>query len=159
MSFSKVAVEAIRQILKAQPKAKILVSCPSNAACDVVTQRLDMNKSELFRLNAPSRTKTKDIPAKVLENTFIGEHGAFAVHPLEKIKSFRVIVCTCISASVLHGIGLAAGHFSHIFVDEAGQALESEVMIPLQYSTEQTKEVLCGDPKQVGFRKLASETC
>lgn len=98
---------------------------------------------------APSRTKSKDIPPRVLENTFIDSNGTFAIHPLEKIKSFRVIVCTCISAAVLHGIGLAAGHFSHILVDEAGQALESEVMIPLQYATERTHEILCGDPKQV----------
>lgn len=149
-------MEAIRQVLKAQPAAKILVCCPSNAACDVVTQRLDLNKSELFRLMAPSRSKSKDIPARVLENTFTGEHGAFAVHPLEKIKSFRVIVSTCISASVLHGIGLVAGHFSHIFVDEAGQALESEVVIPLQYVTEGTKEILCGDAKQVGGFQICS---
>ena len=67
------------------------------------------------------------------------------------MQSFRVIVCTCVSASFAHGIGIRRGHFSHIFVDEAGQATEPEVMISVKIMADQkTNIVLAGDPKQLG---------
>ena len=49
-------------------------------------------------------------------------------------------------------LGLPSGHFTHIFVDEAGQALEPEVMIPLGFGAgnSDVQIVLAGDPKQLG---------
>jgi helicase MOV-10 len=70
---------------------------------------------------------------------------------LEELKKFRVVVSTCISASVPYGIGFPRGHFSHIFVDEAGQAAEPEVMIPIKtLANSDTNIILSGDPKQLG---------
>lgn len=42
------------------------------------------------------------------------------------------------------------GYFSHIFVDEAAQALESETLIPLSLAGRTTKIILAGDHMQVG---------
>ena len=43
------------------------------------------------------------------------------------------------------------GHFSHIFVDEAGHATEPEVMIAIKTIADlNTNIVLSGDPKQLG---------
>ena len=42
------------------------------------------------------------------------------------------------------------GYFSHIFVDEAAQALESETLIPLSLAGRTTKIILAGDHTQVG---------
>ena len=43
------------------------------------------------------------------------------------------------------------GHFSHIFVDEAGHAAEPEVMIAIKTMSDlKTNVVLSGDPKQLG---------
>jgi len=67
------------------------------------------------------------------------------------VKQFRVIVTTCISASIVSGIKIPPGHYSHIFVDEAGQATEPEVMVSVKMmADEKTNVVLCGDPKQLG---------
>ena len=64
---------------------------------------------------------------------------------------FRVIVSTCVSASVPYGIGVPRGHFTHIFIDEAGQAAEPESMIPIKtMSDNRTNVILSGDPKQLG---------
>jgi helicase MOV-10 len=64
---------------------------------------------------------------------------------------FRVIVSTCVSASVFHGIGMQRGHFGYIFVDEAGQATEPEVMIAVKTMADNsTRVVLSGDHKQLG---------
>lgn len=45
----------------------------------------------------------------------------------------RITVTTCTSAGVLYTYGFPKGHFSHIIVDEAGQAGEPELMIPLVF--------------------------
>lgn len=64
---------------------------------------------------------------------------------------FRVIVSTCVSASIPYGVGVPRGHFTHIFVDEAGQAAEPESMIPIKTMADnQTNVILSGDPKQLG---------
>ena len=63
---------------------------------------------------------------------------------------FRIIVSTCISASIPYGIGVPRGHFTHIFIDQAGQACEPESMIPIMtMANNQTNVILSGDPKQL----------
>jgi helicase MOV-10 len=60
-------------------------------------------------------------------------------------------VSTCVSAAFAHGVGIARGHFSHIFVDEAGQATEGEVMVAIKTMADNsTNVVLSGDPRQLG---------
>lgn len=43
----------------------------------------------------------------------------------------RIIVCTCVTAGILYSLSLSVGHFTHVFIDEAGQATEPEALIPL----------------------------
>ena len=43
----------------------------------------------------------------------------------------RIVVATCSTAGMLHGLGLGVGHFSHVIVDEAGQATEPECLLPI----------------------------
>ena len=65
--------------------------------------------------------------------------------------AFRVVVTTCISAAMIPGIGVPRGHFSHIFIDEAGQASEPEVMVPIKTMADAaTNIILSGDHKQLG---------
>jgi len=54
--------------------------------------------------------------------------------------------------------GIPAGHFSHLFIDESGHAVEPEALIPVAglFTSEKEKYkllgqlVLAGDPKQLG---------
>lgn len=63
----------------------------------------------------------------------------------------KITVSTCSSTGVLHSMGFPRGHFSHIFVDEAGQASEPEVMIPVSFLDKYDGQiVLAGDPMQLG---------
>lgn len=67
------------------------------------------------------------------------------------LKRYRVVVSTCVSASVLHGVGIPRGHFSHVFIDEAGQATEPEAMVSIKMLADNsTNIILSGDPKQLG---------
>ncbi|KAH9932178.1 P-loop containing nucleoside triphosphate hydrolase protein [Fomitopsis serialis] len=144
-------VESIRQVLRLNPTACVLVCAPSNSAADLVISRLSMlGSTQLFRFYAPFRNKDL-VPDSILPFTYRTATGHFSVPPMAILKRYRVIVSTCVSASFAHGIGMTRGHFTHIFVDEAGQATEPEVMIALKTMADNdTNVVLSGDPKQLG---------
>ncbi|KAL0572130.1 hypothetical protein V5O48_009828 [Marasmius crinis-equi] len=143
-------VEAIRQILDSNPRSRILACAPSNSAADLIAVRLTaLGTGVLFRAYAPSRSK-EQVPHELLPFTYRNANGHFSV-PTGRIKLFRVIVTTCISANIVSGIGIPRGHYSHIFVDEAGQATEPEAMVAIKSMADNnTNAVLCGDPKQLG---------
>jgi helicase MOV-10 len=143
-------VEAIRQVLRYNPSARILACAPSNSAADIICSRLNaLNTEELFRFYAPSRNK-ETVPDDLLRYTSFRD-GNFSCPPMATLKRFRVVVSTCVSAAFAHGIGMPRGHFSHIFVDEAGQATEGEVMVAIKTMADNsTNVILSGDPRQLG---------
>ena len=144
-------VEAIRQLLRRDPNTRILACAPSNSAADLLAERLmDLGREKIFRYYAVSRPRNA-VPDELLPFTYINDQGYFAVPELATLKSYRVIVSTCGSSSFAYGVGLPSGHFSHIFVDEAGQATEAEVMTAVRpMASATTNIVLSGDPKQLG---------
>jgi len=144
-------VEAIQQVLKSSPNAKILACAPSNSAADLIASRLmALSTAELFRFYAPSRFKSQ-VPDALLSYAYIRDDGHFSVPPLAIMKHFRVVVTTCVSASVISGIGLPRGLYSHIFIDEAGQATEPEAFVSIKtIADNSTNIILSGDPKQLG---------
>jgi helicase MOV-10 len=146
-------VEAMLQVLQNKPSARILACAPSNSAADIIAERLAkyMNEDDLFRFYAPSRFKDQ-VPDVLLDYTCMkpGTH-LFSVPPMARLKRFRVVVSTCVSASMPYGVGIPRGHFTHLFVDEAGQATEPEVMISIKTMCDRsTNVILSGDPRQLG---------
>ncbi|KAF9653722.1 P-loop containing nucleoside triphosphate hydrolase protein [Thelephora ganbajun] len=142
-------IEAIRQLLR-NPDVAILASAPSNAAADIVAVRLKdyLTPDQLFRFYAPSYRG--NVPPGLAPYTF-KKGNVHSVHELNKMASFRVIVTTCLSGCVPPGIGLPRGHFTHIFVDEAGQASEPECLVPITgILGNATNVILSGDPCQLG---------
>ncbi|KAK1226909.1 hypothetical protein PQX77_010078 [Marasmius sp. AFHP31] len=144
-------VETIRQILASDPKARVLACAPSNSAADLIALRLrELGSGVLFRAYAPSRVR-EQVPDELIPFTYCTPNGHFSVRGSAQVEKFRVVVTTCISASIVSGIGIPRGHYSHIFIDEAGQATEPEVMVAVKMMAgEETNVVLCGDPKQLG---------
>lgn len=141
----------MQQVLRANPNARILACAPSNSAADLIASRLSpLSPDELFRFYAPSRFKNQ-VPDNLLSYTHVRDDGHFSVPPLARMKRFRVVVTTCVSASVISGIGIPRGHYSHIFIDEAGHATEPEVFISVKTIADNaTNVILSGDPKQLG---------
>ncbi len=144
-------IEAMRQILHSNPNARILACAPSNSAADLIAERLaELGKNQLFRLNAPSRSK-RTVPRSVLPFSLLNSSDMFCAPSPEALVRFRVVVSTCMSASIPYGIGVRRGHFTHIFIDEAGQATEPEAMIPIKDNADSaTNVILSGDSKQLG---------
>ncbi|KAF5351162.1 hypothetical protein D9756_008289 [Leucocoprinus leucothites] len=149
-------VEAILQLVKKNPDIRILACAPSNSAADLIALRLSGNLrvDELFRMYAPSRDE-RQVPDILKEHSYYRNNGesrpCFSVPPMAAMKRYRVIVSTLISASIAFGIGMPRGHFSHIFIDEAGQATEPEAFVSIKTLADpRTNVVLSGDPKQLG---------
>lgn len=144
-------VEAIRQLLIKYPDTRILACAPSNSAADIIaTKLLDLGTSQLFRLNSMSR-KLSDLPTSLKKFSLINGNEVFAMPKVEDLQTYRVVVATCVTAGVPYGLGVKRGHFSHIFIDEAGQAMEPQAMIPIKtMADDSTNIVLAGDNKQLG---------
>lgn len=144
-------VEAIRQLLRKDSNTRILACAPSNSAADLIASRLtDLAPYELFRAYASSRSKD-EVPLELYKYIHRNRDGHFSVPSMNKLCAFRVIVTTCVSSSMLLGVGMPSGHFTHIFIDEAGQATEPEAMIAIKtMADDATNIILSGDPKQLG---------
>uniref|UniRef100_A0A8C1UBL5 RNA helicase n=1 Tax=Cyprinus carpio TaxID=7962 RepID=A0A8C1UBL5_CYPCA len=140
-------IEAILQVHHRIPCSRVLVCTPSNSAADLVCMRLHqsgfLHTASLARVNATCRPE-ECVPEELRQYARAGEdirHASF----------HRIVVSTCSSAGMFYQIGLRVGHFTHVFVDEAGQATEPESLIPLSLLSETSGQmVLAGDPKQLG---------
>uniref|UniRef100_A0A672ZU77 RNA helicase n=1 Tax=Sphaeramia orbicularis TaxID=375764 RepID=A0A672ZU77_9TELE len=143
-------IEAILQVYihtKRYSMKSELVCTPSNSAADLICIRLHhsgfLGAASLARVNASCRHE-ESIPEVLRPYSSAGEdvrHAAF----------HRIVVSTCASASMFNKIGLQVGHFSHLFLDEAGQATEPESLIPISLMSEKDGQiVLAGDPCQLG---------
>ncbi|XP_015867642.3 probable RNA helicase SDE3 [Ziziphus jujuba] len=139
--------EAIVQIYKSSPECRILLSAPSNSACDVLMRSLMkvIPESNMFRVNAAFRGKD-EVPDDILSSCLYKEE-CFACPSLEKLLKFKVIFSTFMSSYRLHSEGIAAGHFSHIFLVDASFAIEPEALVTLaNFADKNTAVVVTGKP-------------
>ncbi|KAI9318278.1 P-loop containing nucleoside triphosphate hydrolase protein, partial [Obelidium mucronatum] len=140
---TKTLVETVKVLLATNPASRILIAAPSNAAVDLIVQRLSdqtpggLPPSQMLRVNAFTRTK-ESVPHYIARYSKRDEAKGTYVIPnsQDDLKSYRVICATLYTASALQGMGafdpvIAAdgtveNWFSHIFVDEVGHATETE---------------------------------
>ncbi|XP_039193151.1 RNA helicase Mov10l1 isoform X1 [Crotalus tigris] len=140
-------IEAILQIYYSLPSSRILVCAPSNSATDLICLRLHesnlLRPGVMVRVNAINRNEESF--NEVIK--FYCKGG----EDIHEASRFRIIIVTCSSAGMFYQIGIRFGHFTHVFVDEAGQASEPESLIPLGLISEVNGQIiLSGDPMQLG---------
>ena len=143
----KVVWEAVVKIYNSSPGSRILISAPSNSACDLLMRCLkkDIPESHMFRANAAFREK-EDVPDDILSSCLYKEE-CFACPSLDELKKFRVIFSTFMSSFRLQSEGIAAGHFSHIFLLDASSAIEPEALVTLaNFSDKNTAIIVTGEP-------------
>jgi DNA polymerase III delta prime subunit len=174
---TKTMVESALQILRNDPKAKILLSAPSNAAADTLVRRLKAHllPQQMFRLNSDKRTFA-EVPQTILPYCFV-ENDKFGLPPIKDLMKFRIVVTTCSDAAIItkarvtnYHIQIAREHFeqhlyfhperltaslfwTHLLIDEAAQASEPETLAAIEvvlpaFPDVRPTLVLCGDRHQ-----------
>ncbi|KAI0290989.1 P-loop containing nucleoside triphosphate hydrolase protein [Russula brevipes] len=142
---TSVVVESIVQLVLRDDSVRILACTPSNVATDNLVARLVAAGLGSDKLYHPDASSSHDEDMSEDTQTFSStpEHA--------RLLAFRVVVSTCSSAGMLQALTIPVGHFSHIVIDEAGQAEEPLAMIPITtFSNSYTNVILAGDPNQLG---------
>ncbi|KAL0117562.1 hypothetical protein PUN28_010398 [Cardiocondyla obscurior] len=161
--------ETILQLLTTIPESRILVATPSNSSANLIAERLlDSNilkPGDLVRLIAYHCLDNDSIPEKLLpycataelanegttDNFYQHENGIKVNCTMSVLGRHRITIGTCSTLGILYNMGFPRGHFSHVLVDEAGQATEPEIMIPLNFiHSDYGQVILAGDPMQLG---------
>ncbi|KAK7002884.1 helicase with zinc finger domain 2-like isoform X1 [Biomphalaria glabrata] len=146
--------QATMTLLRERPNVRILICTQSNSAADLyITKHLSsfvkkMGQSlKVLRLNAPERKKDT-VPDEVKQFCY-GSSGMFQTPPKEAICQYQLVLTTVENSMQLTKLGLH-NHFTHIFIDEAGQTLECEILMVLTLASTKTCVVLTGDHQQIG---------
>ncbi|KAK0163342.1 hypothetical protein PV327_007034 [Microctonus hyperodae] len=161
--------EVILQILTTIPESRLLVATPSNSSANLIAERLldsgVLKPGDLVRLIAHHCFNDDSIPEKLLpycatgnlaaenstRNSYRSHEGVRMNCTMSVLGRHRITVGTCTALGILYNMGFPRGHFSHILVDEAGQATEPEIMIPLSFTHSSCGQIiLAGDPMQLG---------
>lgn len=82
----------------------------------------------------------------VQQYSLMKDNGTFRDPTDEDLRNCGLIVTTLATASSLTCLNLS---FTHIVIDEAAQALECEVLIPLSLAGRRTRLILAGDQMQL----------
>ncbi|XP_064457734.1 putative helicase MOV-10 [Ornithodoros turicata] len=154
-------VEAMKQVFHLIPSSKILVVAPSNSAGDLLAERLleHLMPSQIFRMYSSSLNPAR-VSKKLLKCcNYIPNMKTFWFPARSKLEGYRIIVATLATGGRLVSADFPLNHFTHIFIDEAGHALEPECLIPIVglMSPWDPNEkgpgshlILAGDPMQLG---------
>ncbi|XP_015587394.1 probable RNA helicase armi isoform X2 [Cephus cinctus] len=161
--------ETALQIYAILPESRFLIATPSNSSANLIAERLldsgVLKPGDLVRLVAHHCLYDESIPEKLLPYCATAELAAERSRATVEycgegprlnctssvLGRHRITVGTCISLGILYNMGFPRGHFSHVLVDEAGQATEPEIMVPLNFiHSSHGQVVLAGDPMQLG---------
>ncbi|XP_030321193.1 helicase MOV-10 [Calypte anna] len=154
-------VEAIKQVWKCFKDARILACAPSYTAANLLCQRLiqDINPKHIYRIIASSRNY-QEVPSEIRPCCNWDDEQSCYVYPSKKVLGrYRILITTLVTAGRLVSANFPPGFFSHVFIDECGQAAETESVVPiaglLSAMDQKTNPkggqlVLAGDPQQLG---------
>ncbi|KAM3933121.1 helicase MOV-10 [Leptodactylus fuscus] len=148
-------VEAIKQVLKHIPGCHVLACAPSNSASDLLCERLmnHIDKKDIYRIMAASRD-FHFVPENIKPCCNWNARTLAYEYPCKnELMKYRVIITTLVTAGRLVSAQFPSGHFSHVFIDEAGHSVEPECVTAIAGILDVMVEgqlVLAGDPKQLG---------
>ncbi|KAG8589491.1 hypothetical protein GDO81_006412 [Engystomops pustulosus] len=148
-------VEAIKQVLKNLPECHILSCAPSNSAADLICERLmkHVDKKDIYRIMASSRD-FRFVPESIKPCcNWNSSTQAYEYPTKNKLMEYKVIITTLVTAGRLVSAQFPPGHFSHVFIDESGHAVEPECVTAIAGILDVMKGgqlILAGDPQQLG---------
>ena len=140
---------------------RILICTHSNSAAD---HYIEKYFHPLHNADHSSNTWSDEIPLRInWEHRYIAtvsdvvlpyclmdnDTGLFKAPSRELLDSHRLVICTLVTSSLIYQLDLPKDYFTHIFIDEAAQAMEVEALVPLLLASKETRVVLAGDHLQV----------
>ncbi|OWF45624.1 helicase with zinc finger domain [Mizuhopecten yessoensis] len=149
--------QAAKQILQ-QDDTRILICTHSNSAADLyIKEFLHPMVKEGYLEARPLRLYFRHrwiqtVPEVVIQyciRATAGSSGIFRCPVLEDVEKHRIVITTLGTARYLCDLDLEPGFFTHIFLDEAAQAMECDSLIPLSLCGPYTRVVLAGDHMQL----------
>lgn len=142
-------VEAIMQIEQKDTNNHILACASQNKDADLICQEIvkKVDKSKVLRMYAKCMD-SNNVPRDLHDCCNLNGEKFF-VPPKAKWMKYKIIVTTLFNAARLRDM---RNHFTHIFIDNAERALETECLIPIAglHDTYSGQLVVAGDPKQFG---------
>lgn len=161
--------QGIKEVLK-QPGTRVLVCTHSNSAADLYIREYlhpyveagheEARPLRIFYHRRWVATVNHVVQKYAMIETNDQGMRAFKIPKVEDILKHRVIVVTLSISMHLSTMGLRKGHFTHILLDEAAQAMECEAIMPLALANDSTRIVLAGDHMQLSpelFSEFAKE--
>ncbi|XP_058807108.1 putative helicase mov-10-B.1 isoform X2 [Phymastichus coffea] len=156
-------IEAMCQIYSSFPERRVLVCTPSNTAADEIARRLIkyIPPEDIYRFYSQSKdASTIDEQLRPCSN-FEGGQIAFVKHEVLEKKSIIIsTLCNCMRLIIMR---LSPNYFSYVIIDEAGQCIEPDLLIPVSIVSNGgqlcSQIVVAGDPQQLGptvISKLAA---
>lgn len=148
--------QALKQILE-DPNSRVLICTHSNSAADLyikdylhpfIEEGNDVKTLRIYYRNRWVTTVNQHVQKYCLLEIDESQHK-FRMPTAEEIMDYRVVVTTLNTSRYLASLSLQKGVFSHILIDEAAQATECEVLIPLALAKPDTRIVLAGDYMQL----------
>jgi helicase MOV-10 len=150
-------VETVGQLWKMIPNSHVLVTAQSNAACDEIARRLlkIMPRGSIYRFYARSFENNQERIDEVLIDISNIRTGQHEFPGYNELYSYRVVICTLITAGRLVLANLNPHHFTHVFIDECASSTEVTSLIPIAGMVTTKKQVLgnvilAGDIQQLG---------
>ncbi|XP_018494475.1 putative helicase MOV-10 [Galendromus occidentalis] len=128
--------EAIIQVYRKLPESRILIVTPSNAAANVVTEKLINSQAipiaDIYRLFGVNCSESRvSSPEMKKASNWRESAKMFIEVSMDVVMVYKIVACTLTMSGSLVTMGIPRGHFTHIFIDEAGHAMEPEALIPI----------------------------
>lgn len=166
-------VEIMLQLMTHDVDARVIVCTQSNSAADLILRKLvqsdKLRKDELVRvigsfIYSQNLTPPHLLPYCAKFGGEVKETASGAEVDKEKelpkirtlfnykdLQNYRIIVTTTGIVPSLVDYGIPSNQFTHLFVDEAGQCLETEILNSLTLMEgERSQVILAGDDRQLG---------
>lgn len=153
---------ALVEVVRQEPGSRVLVCTQSNSAADLyVLDHLDRKVGDrpelrplrvLYEYRLPNRMDQRLLQycLEAPREQQSSKQGPWFRQPtVEDLEAHRVVVTTLSSSKMLLDTGVKRGFFTHIFIDEAAQAMETQCILPLALADKTTRIVLAGDYMQL----------
>ena len=145
--------QAAEYLVTHSKHCRILICTLTNSAANVYLENFDKGilSHGGYKILSLVYKQRKYLPSPYLLKYFLYDPTMGFYYPTEsETKEYHIIVTTLGMVQELLRLKLA-GHFTHIFIDEAAQMTVPEVMMALSLASNTTKVVLAGDHMQVSL--------